>query len=252
QRRPRAHRRHRLRRRLDAAHRRRPDDPGRRRPPAPARQRGSPRRRHPGPARPRHHPGLHRHPDPVQPAALLPLRPHRPEGPSALNDHETLSAYIDAETSATSYWSNLPAFMVSLLKAWFGDDATPANEFAYGYLPMMVGDHSHIPMFIEMAKGNIEGFFVMGQNPAVGGQNASSQRQALAKLKWMVVRDLYETETATFWTDSPEVKNGTLKPEEIPTEVFFLPAAAVAEGSGSFTNTQRLVQWHEKAVDPPG
>src|SRR5204863_5908760 len=81
--------------------------------------------------------------------------------------------------------------------------------------------------------------------------NASFQRQALANLKWLVVRDLYETETATFWKDSPEVKNGTLKPEAIQTEVFFLPAAAVAEMDGSFTNTQRLVQWHEKAVDPP-
>jgi formate dehydrogenase major subunit len=108
-------------------------------------------------------------------------------------------------------------------------------------------------MFVEMHKGNIEGFFAMGQNPAVGGQNASFQRQALAKLKWMVVRDLYETETASFWwKDSPEVKNGTLKPEDIQTEVFFLPAAAVAESDGSFTNTQRLVQWHDKAVDPPG
>src|SRR5205085_4645784 len=72
------------------------------------------------------------------------------------------------------------------------------------------------------------------------------------KLDWMVVRDLYETETASFWKDSPEVHSGTLKPQDIATEVFFLPAAAVAEMDGSFTNTQRLVQWHEKAVDPPG
>src|SRR5207248_5968708 len=86
------------------------------------------------------------------------------------------------------------------------------------------------------------------------------QRQALAKLDWMVVRDLYETETASFWKDSPEVgarsetgpNSGTLKPEDIPTEVFFLPAAAVPEMDGSFTNTQRLVQWHNKAVDPSG
>src|SRR5207253_9444416 len=92
----------------------------------------------------------------------------------------------------------------------------------------------------------------MGQNPAVGGQNASYQRQALAKLDWMVVRDLYETETASFWKDSPEVKNGTLKTPDIKTEVFFLPAAAVAEMDASFTNTQRLVQWHEKAVGPSG
>src|SRR5207245_11637824 len=97
----------------------------------------------------------------------------------------------------------------------------------------------------------VEGLFAMGQNPAVGGQNASFQRKALAKLKWLVVRDLYETETASFWKDSPEVKSGELNPREIQTEVFFLPAGAVAEMDGSFTNTQRLVQWHERAVDPP-
>src|SRR5205085_9503370 len=107
------------------------------------------------------------------------------------------------------------------------------------------------PMFLQMARGEIKGFFAMGQNPAVGGQNASFQRKALAKLDWLVVRDLYETETASFWKDSPEVKNGELKTEDINTEVFFLPAAAVAEMDGSFTNTQRLIQWHERAADSP-
>src|SRR5437868_9967008 len=109
-----------------------------------------------------------------------------------------------------------------------------------------------MPMCVAMAEGKIKGCLAMGQNPAVGGQNASFQRRALAKLDWMVVRDLYETETASFWKDSPEVKSGELKPEAIQTEVFFLPAAAVAEMDGSFTNTQRLLQWHNKAVDPPG
>src|SRR5215831_15983392 len=78
------------------------------------------------------------------------------------------------------------------------------------------------------------------------------QRQALAKLDWLVVRDLFETETASFWKDSPEVKSGALNTADIKTEVFFLPAAAVPEMDGSFPNTQRLVQWHDKAVDPPG
>ena len=135
-----------------------------------------------------------------------------------------------------------------------GQDPTgvAANNYGYDFLPKITGDHSHMPMFIEMMKGTIKGFFAMGQNPAVGGQNASYQRQALAKLDWLVVRDLYETETASFWKDSPEVKAGTLKTADIQTEVFFLPAAAVAEMDGSFTNTQRLLQWHHKAVEPPG
>jgi formate dehydrogenase major subunit len=184
-------------------------------------------------------------------ATLYNIHPGYLNTPSALSKHDTIVDYIETETSAGSYWSNMPAFLVSQLKAWYGEAATKENGYAYDFLPKIVGDHSHIPIFLQMDKGNIEGFFAMGQNPAVGGQNASFQRKALAKLKWLVVRDLYETETATFWKDSPEVKNGTLKPEQIDTEVFLLPAAAVAEGEGSFTNTQRLVQWHEKALDPP-
>jgi formate dehydrogenase major subunit len=185
-------------------------------------------------------------------ATLYNIHPGYLNTPSALEKHDTLRDYINAETNATSYWSNLPAFLVSQLKAWFGEAATAQNDYAYDFLPKIIGDHSHIPIFVEMAKGNVKGFFALGQNPAVGGQHASFQRQALAKLDWLVVRDLYETETATFWKDSPEVKAGTLKSEEIGTEVFFLPAAAVAESDGSFTNTQRLVQFHDKALDPPG
>jgi formate dehydrogenase major subunit len=184
-------------------------------------------------------------------ATLYNIHPGYLNTPSALQKHDTLYDYMKKETSPTSYWVNFPKFIVSQLKAWYGDAATEASDFAYDYLPRIVGDHSHMPMFVDMHAGKIQGFFAMGQNPAVGGQNASFQRQALARLKWMVVRDLYETETASFWKDSPEVKGGKLKPEEIETEVFFLPAAAVAEMDGSFTNTQRLVQWHEKAVDPP-
>ena len=52
----------------------------------------------------------------------------------------------------------------------------------------------------------MRGLFCMGQNPAVGGQNASWCARALAKLDWLVVRDLFETETAAFWKDAPEVR----------------------------------------------
>ena len=172
--------------------------------------------------------------------------------PTALKNHDTLADYIATEISPTSYWVNFPKFIVSLLKAWYGGSATKENDFGYDWLPKNVGDHSHMPMFVAMAEGKIHGFMAMGQNPAVGGQNAGYQRKALAKLDWLVVRDLFETETASFWKDSPEVRSGELKPEEIGTEVFLLPAAAVPESEGSFTNTHRLVQWHDRGADPPG
>jgi formate dehydrogenase major subunit len=63
---------------------------------------------------------------------------------------------------------------------------------------------------------------------------------------------MVETETASFWYDSPEVRRGELRSEDIATEVFLLPAAGHAEKEGTFTNTQRLLQFREKAVDPPG
>ncbi len=172
--------------------------------------------------------------------------------PTAQKDHETLNDYIAAEMSPTSYWVHCPKFIVSLLKAWYGPAATKENDFCYSWLPKNTGDHSHMPMFIAMAEGKMRGFFAMGQNPAVGGQNAGYQRMALAKLDWMVVRDLYETETASFWRDSPEVVRGDLQTREIKTEVFLLPAAATPEMDGTYTNTQRLIQWHEKAADSPG
>ena len=92
----------------------------------------------------------------------------------------------------------------------------------------------------------------MGQNPAVGGQNARYQRTALAKLDWLVVKDIFETETAAFWYKAPEVVDGSIRTEDIQTEVFFFPSAQVAEMDGTFTNTQRLIKFHDKAVDPPG
>ena len=92
----------------------------------------------------------------------------------------------------------------------------------------------------------------MGMNPAVGGQNAVLGRQALATLDWLVIRDCYEVETAAFWYDAPEVRRGEVSPADIGTEVFLLPPAVTPEKEGSYTNTQRLVQWHDKAVEPPG
>ncbi len=185
-------------------------------------------------------------------ATLFDLHPGYLKTPNALRRNQHLAEYIKDQTSATSFWSNFPAYIVSQLKAWYGDAATKENDYCFDYLPQISGDHSHMAFMSEMAKGNVKGLFAIGQNPAVGGQNASTQRKALAKLDWLVVRDLFETETASFWKDSPEVKSGELNPEQIVTEVFFLPSAGVPETDGCLTNTQRLAQFHEKAADPPG
>ena len=172
--------------------------------------------------------------------------------PNNRQQHGTLAAYLAQERPETGAWHSLPAYLVSLLKAWYGDAATPENDFAYDLVPKIGDDYSFQPMLLMMKDGRMKGLFCMGQNPAVGGQNAALARQALAKLDWLVVRDLHEIETAAFWYDAPEVRRGELRPEQIPTEIFLLPASVSAEKEGTLTNTQRLVQWHDKAVEPPG
>ena len=167
-------------------------------------------------------------------------------------DEKDLAAYIKKHRSPKGWWYNFDKYIVSLLKAYFGDAATKENDFGFGWLPRLTGDHSHFGYWLDMADGKLEGLFVMGQNPAVGAPNARLERRALSKLKWLVVRDMVESETATFWLDSPEIQNGELKTEDIATEIFFFPAASHVEKEGTFTNTQRLLQWREKAVEPPG
>ena len=171
--------------------------------------------------------------------------------PSALRPHATLREYLAGEANATSYWANMPKFMVSYLKSMYGDAATPANDFGYEWHPKITGDHSHMPMFVAMAEGRVKGMLCIGQNPATS-LNAGLERTGLRRLDWLVVKDNFLTETATFWSRAPEVERGEVKPEDIKTEVFFFPSAQVAEIDGSFTNTQRMLQWHFKAADPPG
>jgi formate dehydrogenase major subunit len=142
--------------------------------------------------------------------------------------------------------------MVSLLKAWWGDAASAENDFCFDHLPRITGDHSIYPTICDMRDGKVEGFFLMGENPAVGSGNAKLHRLAMAELKWLVIRDLQMIESATFWKDGPEIATEEIRPETCGTEIFFLPAAAHTEKDGTFTNTQRLLQWHRKAVDPPG
>jgi formate dehydrogenase major subunit len=167
--------------------------------------------------------------------------------PAAMRQHETLDAYLEQEKVKHGYWSNMPKFLISLLKAWYGDAATKDNEFGFRWVPKIDANYSHLAQFVRMAEGKVDGLFLMGQNPAGGSPNAGLHRAGMRNLKWLVVRDWFEIESASYWYAGPE----SPKPQEIGTEVFFVPAASSAEKEGSFTNTQRLLQWHDKAIDPP-
>ena len=168
------------------------------------------------------------------------------------HERTSIDTYVDRNAPPTGFWGNTRSYLVSLLKAWWGDAAQPDNDFCFDHLPRIDSDHSHYRTVADMEDNKLEGYFVMGENPAVGSANSKLQRTALAKLKWLVVRDFDEIETASFWHDSPEIETGELKTEEIGTEVFLMPAASHTEKDGTFTNTQRLLQWHHKAVEPQG
>jgi formate dehydrogenase major subunit len=166
--------------------------------------------------------------------------------------HGSLREYLDDIRLPAGVLGPLRRLHVSLLKAYFGDRATTDNDFCFDHLPKLTGDHSIFPTVMAMLDGTCKGFFVPGENPAVGSPNAGLHRRAMAKLDWLVVRELVETETASFWYNAPEIETRELRTSEIPTEVFLLPAAAHTKKDGTFTNTQRLLQWHRKAVEPTG
>lgn len=168
----------------------------------------------------------------------------------------TLPGYIpapfdvdkDTETYGIKYSSGFRKHLVSLLKAWFGDNASPANDFGYQYLPRMQSGKAitYIPMLEDMSRGQFKLLLNVGINPMVSIPNNQVVEAGLAKLEMLVNVDLFETETASFW------KAPNVKPEEIKTEVIFLPAAFLYEKAGSLTNSGRWVQWKPEALKPEG
>jgi formate dehydrogenase major subunit len=164
--------------------------------------------------------------------------------------HEGLDEYLHLNTPRGGFYGEMPSYLVSLLKAYWGDNALPSNDFCFDYLPRLTGDHSSYPTVLKQIDGECKGYFLLGENPAVGSANGKLQRKGMANLDWLVVRDFSLIESATWWKDGPEIETGEMRTEDIATEVFFLPAAAHTEKAGTFTNTQRLLQWRHKAVDP--
>ncbi len=165
-----------------------------------------------------------------------------------------LKTYIEKFTPKTkdpksvNWWGNRGKYITSYLKAIYGNKATKENDFGYAWLPKLDEgmNASWLVLFDQMFKGKFEGFFAWGQNPACSSANAGKIRKALSKLKWMVNVNLFDNETGSFW------KGPDMNPKEIQTEVFQLPCASSVEKGGSITNSGRLAQWREKAIEPIG
>ncbi len=176
---------------------------------------------------------------------------------------QSLAAYLEDATpkplrpNSMNYWTNTPKFMTSLLKAYYGDVATHQNGFGYHFLPKLgeTDNYSWGYIFDRMYSGQIEGLISFGMNPVANGPNTPKMLAALGKLKYLVVAECFETETAAFWKARELAQKyyaSAPEPSAINTEVFLLPAACFAEKDGSFVNSSRWVQWKYGALDPPG
>ncbi len=158
------------------------------------------------------------------------------------HDQPTLQAWTKANGTFRR------KFLVNGLKAWFGDNATAENDFGYGWLPKKSGsrDYSVYGMIDAAYAGTLKLMWIMGQNPLVTNPNLNYVHAALSKLDMLVVSELWDTETASFW------QRPGADPKTIPTEVLLLPAAYFMEKEGTITGSGRLVQWRHAAVRPPG
>lgn len=174
--------------------------------------------------------------------------------PTPTSSDVDLKTYLEKHTPKTTepksvnWLSNRPKYVISYLKAIYGDHATKENDFCFHFLPKREDgkDYSWLTLFDDMYNGKIKGFFAWGQNPACSSGNAGKVRKALSKLEWLVCVNLFDNETASFW------RGPGMDPKQIKTEVFLLPCAASVEKEGSVTNSGRISQWRYKAVNPPG
>src|SRR5213082_555681 len=182
---------------------------------------------------------------------------------------QTLKDYLEKGPRTTlnkeawpsmNYWQNYPKFMVSLLKATYGKTATKENDYQFALMPKVDGNYSWMYLFDDMYRGGStraggkepgpDGLISFGMNPVGTGPNSPKMVGALSKLKWLVMVENFENETATFWKAPKEY--GGAAPKDIQTTVYQLPAANFAEKDGTFTNSSRWMQWKWKAIDPPG
>jgi formate dehydrogenase major subunit len=167
---------------------------------------------------------------------------------------ETLETYnkkytvTSSDPLSASWWQNTPKYSTSLLKALFGETASAANDFGYGWLPKADDgvDYSWLTIFDRMHAGKTKGFFAWGQNPACSGAHANKTREALAQLDWLVNVNLFDNETGSFWC-GPGVN-----PAQVKTEVFMLPACVSVEKEGSLSNSGRWMQWRYQGPKPMG
>src|SRR5690606_20603710 len=157
------------------------------------------------------------------------------EGEATLESHLAKRKFTPLQPNQTSYWQNYPKFFVSFLKSFYGDKATPANSFGYGWLAKLDVAYDCLRMFETMYQGKTNGLICQGFNPVMAIAHQKKSTIGLSKLKFLVSIDPIETDTARFWENHGEYND--VDPSKIQTEVFMLPATTFVEEEGSLTNS---------------
>src|SRR5712692_3594901 len=168
-------------------------------------------------------------------------------GQKNLDDYVAQSAPKKSDPNSWNFFgTNYRKFMVSTLKAWYGDAATKANEFAFDYVPKPGQNSSWMSIHDQALKGKMEGLILSGMTAASIGPDSNQVQQALSNLKWLVVMDALPTTSSEFW-HAPGIE-----PSQVKTEVFMLPATHWIEKDGSFVNSGRWSQWKDQVLPPQG
>jgi formate dehydrogenase major subunit len=168
-------------------------------------------------------------------------------GQKNLDDYVKQSAPKKSDPHSWNFFgTNYRKFMVSILKAWYGNTATKDNEFAFDYIPKPAGNSSWMSIFDQALKGKMEGVILSGMTATSIGPDSTQVLQALSNLKWLVVMDAFPTTSSEFW------HGPGMDPSKIQTEVFLLPCTHWIEKDGSFVNSGRWMQWKDQVIPPQG
>jgi len=167
---------------------------------------------------------------------------------ATLEDYIKTYTPVTKDTKSLNWWSNRGKYMISLLKGWYGDTATVTNGFGYDWVPKAEPgvDYANLFLFDKMYEGKIKGGLIFGHNPAQSMPNTHKIRLALQKLDWLVMGEVHDTETSSFW------RGPGVNPKDVKTEVFFLPCCHRGEKDGTTSNSGRWLQWHFKGIEPMG
>src|SRR5207249_7087751 len=154
-------------------------------------------------------------------------------GQKTIADYVAASAPKKSDPHSWNFFgTNYSKFMVSTLKAWYGDAANKDNEFAFNFVPKPAQNSSWMSIYDQALKGKMEGLILSGMTAASIGPDSNQVRQALGNLKWLVVMDPLPTTSSEFW-HAPGVDASQVK-----TEVFMLPTTHWIEKDGDRKSTR--------------